>query len=287
MSAFERHAHVQDLLPAYALGAADADEVSRVEEHLAECAECREELLRWRRAAEELAGSAEPVAPSPAVRERLLAEIGAEGAGGVGAPEERPVERSRPERRPGATTARGTRFRFAAVVALAAVALAALAWGLVGQSRLRGEVEALQDEVAQLENRLKVADAEVARSRSELRSAQAVLALLAGSSPRQDVLLAGLETAPEGYGRLIVDPANRQAVLLAGDLPPLPEGRVYQLWSLSEGTPAPAGIFETVADGTAIHRVENVPEEAPDGWAVTIEPAGGVPQPTGPMVLVG
>lgn len=285
MSTADRHTQVQDLLPAYALGAADADEARRVDEHLEECAECRADLLAWRRSAEELAGSAEPVAPSPGVRERLLAEV----VGGAAADRrDRPGRPGGPEAPRGATTAaRGTRFHLAAVVALSAVALAALAWGLIGQSRLRGEVETLEHQVAQLENRLEVADVELARSRSELRSAQAVLALLAGTSPRQDVLLAGLETAPGGYGRLIIDPENRQAVLLAGDLPPLPEGRVYQLWSLSDGTPAPAGIFETVADGTAIHRVENVPAEAPDGWAVTIEPEGGVPQPTGPMVLVG
>lgn len=285
MSAAERHTRVEELLPAYALGAADADDVRRVEEHLAECEVCREELLRWRRSVEALAGSAEPMVPSPAVRERLLAEVGADGAGDTGASRDWPGP---PRRPPGTVTAaRSTRFRFAAVVALAAVALAAFAWGLIGQSRLRGEVEALEDEVAQLENRLSVADAEVARSRSELRSAQAVLELLAGSSPGQDVLLAGLEPAPEGFGRLIVDATSRQAVLLAGDLPPLPEGRVYQLWSLSDGTPAPAGIFEPLGDGTAIHRAENVPAEVPDGWAVTIEPAGGVPQPTGPMVLMG
>ena len=114
-----------------------------------------------------------------------------------------------------------------------------------------------------------------------------MLALLAGSQPSRDVVLAGLEAAPNSQGRLIVDAESRRAVFLAGQLPPLEAGRVYQLWSLKDGQPASAGVFETVAGGTAIHVVEDVPETTPDAWAVTIEPEGGVPAPTGPMVLQG
>jgi anti-sigma-K factor RskA len=270
MSTADRHRVVEELLPAYALGAADEGEVRRVEAHLAECEGCRGELAAWQGSTEALAASAEPMEPSPGVRERLLAEV----SGGA-----------RPERSDAAPSR--APFRIAAMIALAALALAALGWSTLGQRALRDEVGALETQVAELETRLARADTELARSRSELRSAEAVLALLAGSSPSRDVLLAGLEAAPNSRGRLIVDPDHRRAVFLAGRLPPLEEGRVYQLWSLKDGQPASAGVFEAVADGTAIHVVEDVPEEAPDAWAVTIEPEGGVPSPTGPMVLMG
>lgn len=287
MSTADRHRVVEELLPAYALGAADEADVRRVEAHLEECEVCREELAVWRRSAEALAASAEPMEPSPGVRERLLAEVGGEARPeSAGTAPGAPTPTGKPA--PAEVTApRGTPLRLAAMIAFAAVALAALAWGFLGQNRLRTEVDALEAEVARLESRLAEADAGLARSRSELRSAQAVLELLAGSAPGDDVVLAGLETAPQGYGRLLVDAPNRRAILLAGRLPPLPEGRVYQLWSLTDGTPAPAGIFEPIADGTAIHRVDDLPDEEPDAWAVTLEPEGGVPQPTGPMVLMG
>jgi anti-sigma-K factor RskA len=275
MTTADRHRGVEELLAAYALGVADEDEVRQVEAHLAECEVCREELVHWRRSTEALAASAEPMEPSAGVRERLMAEVG-----GAPAPsaERAPAEAAGRRRAP---------LRLAAVIAVAALALAALGWGISSRSALRDEVDALEAQVAELETRLAQADTELARSRGELRSAKAVLALLAGSSPNRDVLLAGLEAAPNSQGRLIVDPDNRRAVFLAGQLPPLEPGRVYQLWSLKDGQPASAGVFETVADGTAIHVVENVPAETPDAWAVTIEPEGGVPSPTGPMVLVG
>ena len=47
--------HVYELLPAYALHCLDAEEASRVAEHLASCAECRAELLAYQTVAGRLA----------------------------------------------------------------------------------------------------------------------------------------------------------------------------------------------------------------------------------------
>ena len=73
------------------------------------------------------------------------------------------------------------------------------------------------------------------------------------------------------------------------DLPPLPEGQTYQLWVIVEGTPVSAGTFDVEPDGSARYDAEPLPPVEADAavaLAVTVEPAGGVPQPTGPMALV-
>src|SRR5207237_8693319 len=70
------------------------------------------------------------------------------------------------------------------------------------------------------------------------------------------------------------------------NLPPPPPSKAYELWTIGEGAPRPAGVFRVDAEGRATHRVEPVEGGKPvKVFAVTLEPEGGVPAPTGPMVL--
>lgn len=90
---------------------------------------------------------------------------------------------------------------------------------------------------------------------------------------------------------VLFDPNKNEAFLLAQGLKPLTSNQVYELWLLPQATgqpPVPAGTFNADDNGRARHTVEasaNIGAYA--GVAVTLEPAPGVPSPTGPMVLVG
>ena len=272
MNDTSRHERYEELLPAHALGALDPEERRELEAHLAACAECRERLAGWGATAEALAASAPPVRPSPEVRERLLGR----------------VEASRPE-----AVADGSRRRSGlGPLAVAASVLVALGAGLVAglvaaRTWTDRETAERRAEVAVLEERLAESRREVEAIRLRLAALTELTEILATSPPGREVLLAGLEAAPQGQGRLYVDPAAGRGVLVAGNLRPLPEDRVYQLWTIADGVPRSAGIFRPGPGGAALHLVEDVPAEAPDAWAVTVEPAGGVPQPTGEMVLRG
>src|SRR6266850_2404390 len=72
--------------------------------------------------------------------------------------------------------------------------------------------------------------------------------------------------------------------LLVANLPAAPEGKAYELWALGGPAPRPAGLFQVGSDGRAAQKVEAGGEPA-KGFAVTLEPAQGVPAPTGPIVL--
>jgi len=65
---------VRELLPLYALDLLDADEVRAVEQAVAADPALRDELRSFQRTAEAVVA---PVAPSPAVKARLMASIGA------------------------------------------------------------------------------------------------------------------------------------------------------------------------------------------------------------------
>ena len=89
-------------------------------------------------------------------------------------------------------------------------------------------------------------------------------------------------------------PAPSGAAAAAWSSPPLhfrrcPADKVYQVWVVADAhPPISAGLLEPDRDGNAI-AVSDTPEDIPTPkvLAVTLEPAGGVPQPTGDKILVG
>lgn len=68
-------AHIDDLLPAYATGSLEADELQRVEEHLLSCWICRDEARSFQMVAEELDFVAPAAPPSPALKDRLIQRV--------------------------------------------------------------------------------------------------------------------------------------------------------------------------------------------------------------------
>lgn len=71
-----------------------------------------------------------------------------------------------------------------------------------------------------------------------------------------------------------------KTVITGHDVPDLAAGRTYELWFVDENGPVPAGTF-TTDGGSFVHRVDGV---APQTVAITDEPEGGSPQPTGPIL---
>jgi hypothetical protein len=67
---------VRELLPLYALGILEADEQGIVERAIASDAALAAELTSYQRAADAIGTAIEPVAPSPDVKQRLLASAG-------------------------------------------------------------------------------------------------------------------------------------------------------------------------------------------------------------------
>ncbi len=145
----------------------------------------------------------------------------------------------------------------------------------------RADLGATRANVAQLEGMLQDKD-------RDLKAKDAELAWL--KDPRVQVaLLRGLESNPTAKAKLLWQPETKQGILWVSGLPPLPLEQSYELWAFVGDQPVPAGTFETRPDGATvipISKEENL-GEAPVKFAVSIEPKGGVPKPTGAIVLVG
>jgi anti-sigma-K factor RskA len=104
----------------------------------------------------------------------------------------------------------------------------------------------------------------------------------------QMVALAGQAPSPEARGRMLWH-AAQGGIFVAAGLPAPPPGKAYQLWAIAgQGTPVPAGVFTPDARGVGSLRVPPLPGVGRvDVFAVTLEPAGGRPAPSGAMYLVG
>jgi anti-sigma-K factor RskA len=245
----------------YALGALDGQELVEFEAHLATgCAACAERLRETREALTVLPESLPRVAPPPALRARVLERVAAERRGAAA-----PVA-LRPERRRGRVLWWAGWAGLAAAVALLVV--------------VNGELRSTREELRALQER-------VATLQVELGQREEALRFLSDPNVRY-VSLGGLKPTPEASAWLLWNPATRQGLLLARGLPAAPAGQAYELWALAGARPVPAGVFGVDAAGRGLLRLPPLPaEHTYDAFAVTLEPAAGVPAPTGPMHLHG
>ena len=184
---------------------------------------------------------------------------------------------------PSATTTR-PRARSAWPGLLAAAATLVAMVASYGWWSARTEVSRLQGELAELETETGTLRAVRADYQSEQRE-RSRMAAIVGAGDVTRVTLAGL--APAGGARAHVYVSRTSWMFLVAEgLPELEANRVYQLWTIVGGQPVSGGVFTREADGRA-QLVAPPPPGAPEALAVTVEPSGGVPSPTGPQYLLG
>jgi anti-sigma-K factor RskA len=255
---------IAELAAGYALGALEAEDRARFEELLA--AGDTDAMATLREFGAAVAGLATETseAPSPSVKTALMARIDAQGR-----------ERAAVARTPASLTpspARRSAWTLVLSGALAA-GIAAIAVGLVVSTAYDRRLTQLAREAAAL--------------RQEAARQQPLVALLRDPAT-QVVALSGLEPAPSAKARVLWH-ATAGGLLVAQGLPPAPEGKAYELWAISgRNAPVPAGVFTVDAKGVGSLRVAPLQAGgAVDTFAVTLEPAAGVPAPTGAMYLAG
>jgi anti-sigma-K factor RskA len=259
-----------ELLPAHALGVLDGEDRAYVVARLEADVEARRQLHAFEEIVGRIGLATAPVTPSPALREKVLRAIPAPHA---------PARREAPPR------PRHTLSWLATAAALLLAAGLFVTWFQRNEARREADLLRARVETAEAQVRETLADLE--RTRVLLAREQA-FRNFAGRPDTRLVSLGGLPPAPRARGRVLFDPGTREGFLLASGLEPAPEGKAYQLWVIATGAPIPAGVFQAEADGRALFRLPDVADVAKvKTFAVTIEPAAGVPAPTGPMVLAG
>jgi anti-sigma-K factor RskA len=263
------HEEMTALAPAYVLGALDADERRAFEAHLAGCPACQSEVRSLMPVVDALGRAVPQVTPPPALRGRVADAVAREAQRGAPVP--------LVPRRTGPGAARTW------------LPLAAL---LVVSIGLGAYVATLRARITDLEVRLEEAAAQLAAATSATTEARRVafeaqsLGAVLAAPDLVRIDLAGLPASSRATARALWSRA-RGMVFTASALPPLPAGRVYQVWVVTADAPVSAGLLTLDAAGRSVGVFATPPDIAPTAVAVTDEPEGGVPSPTGSMHLIG
>jgi hypothetical protein len=206
--------------------------------------------------------AAPPVAPPPAVREALLRR----------AREMRPVA-------PALRVAPVRPRRFAWLTPALAVATLVFA-ALDGWLWQRNMSDSRQ--ILALESQLSLAQNQT----REMAHVSAYADELLGSPGTMHVALAWQPHNTESRAGLLYN-SHMGMVMCVGQLPPPPSGMTYQLWLVPmQGKPMSLGMYS--GKDVSMEMMAHVtPGTEAKAFAVTVEPMGGMPQPTGPEVLMG
>lgn len=241
MKLFRDDAHA--LSGAYAVDAID-DEVERdrFERHLYRCQQCLSEVRGLTETAARLAYNVSRPPPVP-MRDRVLTAVSQTR-------QLPPVVDKRAEDRPKRSSP-WWRLWTGAPYVLAMASVIALVFVLVGQSNTNRQLGQAKARVAALTAVLSAPD-----SRAKTR------------------------TASNGTQATVVYSLRKHAlVFISHDLPPLPSGKVYQLWLIGKSRVRSAGLLSEGSD-------DNSKPVLADGLlpgdvvGLTVEPAGGTKQPT-------
>jgi anti-sigma-K factor RskA len=271
----DRHDTIGAMLDEYALGQLSQDERRDVETHVRECDVCAADLREFTIVMEGLAHSPDPVTPPPDLKQRVLASLATQ-------PQESP-------RRPAdanvvampampTVVRRGLHSGWLAAAALVILGLAAALYSANATRRL------LVDDVQEAQ-----AEAVDLRQRLDRYEGQADLAVsILTANDMQPITMSGKENATASTARAYWSP-TRGLLIVANDLPVPPPGRIYQVWVIGGGKPFSAGLLGEQGAGRGMLIAPPPSGVAPGAVtvAVTDEPPGGLPAPSGSIRLAG
>lgn len=246
-----------------ALGVIMGEACVPIRAHVAVCEECSRRLAEARGRVALLALAAPQEAAPTGARAKLLDRIRTGNAA--------PGETAVPVRsRPAAAASRWWNNIWAPAAAVLAIATILL-W--ITDRRIDDQLHELQQQVATYQ--------------SQTQHMQELASMLAA----QDTKTAALEPTKQiskGWGRVKYN-SRMGMVCYTGDLPAPPPHKEYQMWIVPEmGSPISAGTFLPASFNDGRMCMAKMPEGVScKSFAVTIEPMGGMPHPTGPMVLAG
>jgi anti-sigma-K factor RskA len=253
-------------LGAYALDALSPDERLSVEEHLKTCDACRAELKAMSDTAAALASSV-PSRPMDKIRSAAM--------------KQRLLERVRAERRvvtpiQSVTIPARTRQLPWWLAAAASVAFAVAVYQAIQTGRERDAVQTALITETMRSSALKDSLAQKDRLLLDMAGADVKVVELVANNRRPNA-------------KMFWARSTNRWTMFAHNIPAPAQGRTYQLWLITRtGEKISAGTFAPNATGDAVVSAQYpLPADALQMIAVTEEPAGGVPQPTGEVLIAG
>jgi anti-sigma-K factor RskA len=263
------------LTGAYALNALNPDERTALERHALANEDSREEVRGLSETAALLAYGTPAVAPPPELKDSVMAairntrqlpadavvvDLGPSRSGSASRRASAGVRQGTAGHQSSSGNRRAVRWLSAAagILVVATAALGGWALGLAqDQDRSAQQLQAQARQQAEVMSVLTAPDSKV----------------IPGQLPDGAVVTIAVSAQ-----------ADKAAVIAQG-LPELDQDRTYELWLISDDGAAPAGLMSAEAPGqTSMHLLDGISGATHVG--ITVEPAGGSPQPTTDPIMV-
>lgn len=138
-----------------------------------------------------------------------------------------------------------------------------------------------------LRNRLQLQETNLSELEAKLVKEKEMMKYV--TNPNVDLVNLGSKMPDvDASGKLLWDKDTDRGLFLVSNIPVPEKGKTYQLWAIEDGKPVSMGVFDVDKEGKSMMEIKLMPEPARSmQFAVTLEPAGGMPQPTGEMYLYG
>lgn len=112
--------------------------------------------------------------------------------------------------------------------------------------------------------------------------------ITAMTGPDVKVVALGNQGGRQPLGRMLWNQSSNDWIMVLYNLRPPKPGMTYQVWLVTDSEKISAGTFKPDAQGkTMMHARYTMARNALRAVAITEEPEGGMPAPTGPMVVAG
>ena len=272
-STSDPHPDWHDLLAGYALDNLSRDEQETLQKILAERPELKAEVLAYQETLALVPYALEPQSLPASLERTIMASAETARQHAVVQPPPRP--------------------RRAIRWSTAAAAVAALLVIIVGSDnyRLRQQQATLQRQLADVQTEQQDLQAKLDQVEQELNAPdfESVIDIL--RQPNALVYsLQGTEEAASSSGSLLTLPDHSEVQLVSHNLPVLPSGQVYRLWSVATETSDPmyCGQFNNTEAGNVQWTVPDALCNAtPVKVIITVDAVIDPPVPKGPAVLTG
>lgn len=261
------HANPEDF-DLYALGALDGEDRQKFEAHLRSCKDCQKQLAEAQTVSVLIGLTAPPLAPPPTVKAKLMDTIHKEKSSQEATATQTVLKPAPKRGRWG--------LRFSLGFAMTTIVLALVCSWLWKMDTLH------EQQLSRTMTHLQKVEA----ARQQSQAAMQAMTRVMSAPDTVQVDLAHQQGTPPGSAHVLYN-ARMGIVVYSGVISPAPSDKSYQLWLVPDsGAPVSAGLVE--ADQESGAAVAHLPQGlAAKAFAVTLEPKGGRPQPTGPKVLVG
>ena len=139
------------------------------------------------------------------------------------------------------------------------------------------EIKSARQTIASLNQEKEVLANDLSTFKTSIESAENKIAVLRDTA-NVTIPMKGLDISPSSLALIHWNKYTNETFIDIASLPEAPTDMQYQLWAIVDGVPVDLGVFDVLNSTGAIQKMKTVGN--PQAFAVTLEKSGGSPAPT-------